>query len=130
MKAQGSGTIINVSSVLGARSVPLQAAYSASKHGVRGFSEALRVELEADKIPVDVVVIMPSSMNTPFFDHARSKLGVKPQPIPPVYDPQVTAEAIVEAAIHPRRQIVTGGAGRLITAMQSLTPGMLDPLHG
>jgi NAD(P)-dependent dehydrogenase (short-subunit alcohol dehydrogenase family) len=88
------GTIINVSSTLGKRAVALQAAYCAAKHGVVAFGEALRLELRHAKVPVAVVDVLPSSINTPLFEHARSKLGVVPQPIPPVYEPRVVADAI------------------------------------
>jgi len=95
------GTMINVSSTLGKRAVALQAAYCAAKHGVVAFGEALRLELRHAKVPVAVVDVLPSSINTPLFEHARSKLGVLPQPIPPIYEPRVVAEAIVGAAQQP-----------------------------
>jgi short-subunit dehydrogenase len=126
LKKQDEGTIINVSSVLGVRSVPLQAAYCAAKHGVNAFGEALRMELEHEGSKVAVTTIMPSSINTPFFDHARSKMGVNPQPIPPVYEPSAVAEAIVFAAEHPQRQIYVGAAGKMISVMQHISPRFVD----
>ncbi|MBA3549242.1 MAG: SDR family NAD(P)-dependent oxidoreductase [Nannocystis sp.] len=126
MQAQGRGTIINVASVLAGRSVPLQSAYCASKHGVQGFMEALRMELQYQSPGIDVTVILPSSMNTPLFSHALSKLGVMPKPIPPIYAPQVAADAIVFAAEHPRRDIVAGGAGKALLILQRLCPDVLD----
>jgi NAD(P)-dependent dehydrogenase (short-subunit alcohol dehydrogenase family) len=89
---RSGGTIINVSSTLGKRAVALQAAYCAAKHGVVAFGEALRLELRHAKVPVAVVDVLPSSINTPLFEHARSKLGVMPQPIPPIYEPRVVAD--------------------------------------
>src|SRR2546421_6758061 len=86
------GTIINVGSALSERAVPLQSAYVATKHGVAGFTEALRLEL-AESSAIDVVLILPSSINTPLFNFARSKIGVLPMPVPPVYEPRVVAEA-------------------------------------
>jgi short-subunit dehydrogenase len=120
------GTLINVSSTLGKRAVPLQAAYCAAKHGVVAFGEALRLELRHDQIPVHVVDVLPSSINTPLFEHARSKLGVRPRPIPPVYEPRVVAEAIVGAARRPVRQVYAGGAGRLLELGQRISPALVD----
>jgi short-subunit dehydrogenase len=126
MKPHGSGTIINVGSALSDRAVPLQSAYSAAKHGIAGFSEALRLELERDESGIGVVLIQPSSINTPFFSWARSKVGAQPQPIPPVYEPSVVAEAIAHAAEHGGREIVVGGAGKLLTLGQWLSPSLVD----
>jgi NAD(P)-dependent dehydrogenase (short-subunit alcohol dehydrogenase family) len=124
--ARTRGTLINVSSSLGKRAVALQAAYCAAKHGVVAFSEALRLELRHDGVPVHVVDVLPSSINTPLFEHARSKLGVLPQPIPPVYEPRVVAEAIVGAAQRPVRQVFAGGAGRLLDVGQRISPALVD----
>lgn len=120
------GTLINVSSSLGKRAVALQAAYCAAKHAVVAFGEALRLELRHDRVPVHVVDVLPSSINTPFFEHARSKLGVLPQPIPPVYEPRVVAEAIVGAAQRPVRQVFVGAAGRLLEIGQRISPAFVD----
>ncbi len=126
MQRERWGTIINVGSVLGARSVPLQAAYCAAKGGIKGFTDSLRLELEHEKAGINVTLILPSSVNTPLFGHARSRLGVKPRPIPPVYEPNVVAEAILFAAEHPRRDIVVGGGGKILTVMERLSPSFLD----
>jgi NAD(P)-dependent dehydrogenase (short-subunit alcohol dehydrogenase family) len=127
LRRQGGGTIVNVSSVLGKLAVPLQAAYCASKHGVVGFADALRLELKRDGSNIDVCTVLPSSINTPFFSHARAKLGGrKPQPIPPAYDPQAVAEAIAFACEHPRREIVVGGAGKAFEILQRINPALLD----
>lgn len=120
------GTIINVSSTLGKRAVALQAAYCAAKHGVVAFGEALRLELRNDGVPVEIVDVLPSSINTPLFEHARSKIGVLPQPIPPVYEPRVVAKAIVGAAQRPVRQVFAGGAGRLLEIGQRISPALVD----
>ena len=122
------GTLINISSVAGARGVPLQAAYSAAKHGIVGFSEALRMELDRDRAGVSVTTILPYGINTPLFNHARSKLGVLPRPTPPAYEPAAVAEAIVWAAEHPTRDIVVGGAGKGLVLLQRLSPALLDRL--
>src|SRR5215208_2142889 len=108
LRRQGQGAIINVASALAERSVPLQAAYCAAKHGIKGFTEALRLELEHERSGITITLVLPSSINTPLFAHARSKLGVKPMPIPPIYEPRVVAEALVFACEHPRREIVVG----------------------
>jgi short-subunit dehydrogenase len=126
LRQAGGGTIVNVGSALSDRAIPLQAAYVASKHGVAGFSEALRLEMAEADAGIDVVLIMPSSMNTPLFRFARSKLGVQPMPVPPVYDPRAVAEAIVHAAEHGGREIVVGGWGKALTVAQWLSPSLLD----
>jgi short-subunit dehydrogenase len=122
----GSGTIINVGSALSERAVPLQSAYVATKHGVAGFTEALRLELMETAPDVSVVLILPSSIDTPLFNFARSKLGVMPMPVPPVYEPRTVAEAIAHAAEHGGREIVVGGWGKLLIIGQRLSPTLLD----
>jgi short-subunit dehydrogenase len=126
LKRQSEGTIINVASIEAVRAMPYHCAYGASKHGIRGFSEVLRLELAREQSPVKVVVIEPASINTPFFTHSRSKLGVKPLPFPPSYAPEAVAEAIVFAARHPRPEIVVGGAGKMLTVLERLSPPLLD----
>jgi len=126
MKPRRSGTIINIGSALSERAIPLQSAYVATKHGVQGFSEALRLELQHEDAGIDVVVILPSSINTPLFNFARSKLGVQPMPVPPVYEPRVVAGAICHAAENGGREIVAGGWGKLLILAQRLSPSLLD----
>lgn len=127
MKQQGGeGLIINVSSALARRSVPLQAAYCAAKHGITGFTEAVRLELKQEYPGIKLVEVLPSSINTPLFDHARSKLGVKPMPIPPIYEPSVVANALVHACEHPLREIVVGGSGKAFVVSQRLSARLVD----
>ena len=126
LRAAGGGTIINVGSALSERAVPLQAAYCAAKHAIKGFTEALRVEMEREGGGIKVVLIEPASMNTPLFDHARSKMGVRPVPIPPIYEPRVTATAILHAAEHPVAVIATGGASKLFSVMERINPRLVD----
>jgi short-subunit dehydrogenase len=126
--ARQGGALICVSSVEARRALPFHSAYSAAKHGVDGFLEALRVELRHDRIPVSVTEIMPASINTPFFDKSRTKIGVKPMGFPPLYDPRTVAEAILYAAEHPTREIIVGGAGKALLGMQRLSPRLLDGL--
>jgi short-subunit dehydrogenase len=126
MQPAGTGTIINVASALGVRSVPLQSAYCAAKHGVRGFAQALRMELEHDRVPVSVCTLLPSSINTPLFSHARSRMGVKPQPVPPVYEPSVVAGAILAVAQNPQDEVVVGGGGKFLTLVERFAPRLAD----
>ncbi len=118
--------MIFLSSVAAKRSAPLHAAYSAAKHGVEGFVEALRVELMHDGVPVSVTSIRPATMNTPLFDKARSKLGVKGIGPPPIYQPQIASEAIVYAAEHPVRDVRIGGAARAMEVAQCISPRFLE----
>lgn len=126
MRSQDSGVIINVSSTLAKRAVPLQSAYCAAKHGVKGFTEALRLELMTNYPSIQTVNVMPSSINTPLFTHARSHMGVKPMPIPPIYDPRIVAEVLVHACEHPQPEIFAGGAGKLFDYVQRINPGLAD----
>lgn len=120
------GALIHVTSVEAVRSLPLQSAYAASKHATSGFLEALRVELMHEKAPVVVTEVKPASINTPFFDKAVTKLGVKPQGAPPLYPPSAVAETILYVAEHPTRDIVVGDAGKLIEFGQRLSPELMD----
>jgi short-subunit dehydrogenase len=125
MKRQGSGTIICLTSILGELSVPLQSAYVAGKHGVEGFVGSLRLELARERSPVQVTLIEPPSVNTPLFAHARSKLGVHPQPMPPVYGVGPTVDAILSAAEHPQR-MVRVGISRAFAFMYRLAPSLVE----
>ncbi|MBE2270523.1 MAG: SDR family oxidoreductase [Anaerolinea sp.] len=126
MRAQGFGTIINFGSVLSDRAVPLQSAYIASKFGVKGFTQALRLEVMRERLPINVTLVLPAGVNTPFFSHARSKMGVKPQPLPPVYKPEAVADAVLYAAEHPRRDVHVGGASWMFSFGQRLSPALMD----
>src|SRR4029453_1646088 len=94
--------------------------------GIAGFSEALRLELAHEGTGIEVVLIQPSSTNTPLFNWARAKLGAQPMPVPPVYQPAAVAMAICHAAEHGGREIVVGGWGKLLTMAQWLSPSLLD----
>ena len=130
LERRGGGTIIHVSSALGRQAVPLQSAYVATKFGIIGFSDSLRQELREEGSPVQVTTVLPPSVNTPFFTHARSKLGVHPKPVPPVYDPQVVADAILTAAEHPQREVVVGAAAKQIESFGRFAPGLAERLLG
>jgi NAD(P)-dependent dehydrogenase (short-subunit alcohol dehydrogenase family) len=128
LKHGGGGALIHVSSMGAKRSIPLQSAYCASKHGIDGFLEALRVELAYEGAPVSVTQVMPATINTPFFDKARTKLGVKPVAPPPIYQPGVVADAVLYAAEHRARDLVVGGAARAVVTAQQISPRLLDAL--
>ncbi len=128
LKREGRGALIHISSVEARRSFPYHSAYGASKHGIDGFLEAMRVELMHEKVPVSVTNIMPASINTPLFNKSRTKIGVKPQGLPPFYKPEAVAEAILYTAEHPTRELVVGGAGQAMQLMQRVSPGLMDAL--
>jgi NAD(P)-dependent dehydrogenase (short-subunit alcohol dehydrogenase family) len=126
LKREGRGALIHVSSIEARRSLPLQSAYAAAKHGIDGFLEALRVELMHEKLSISVTNVMPASINTPLFNKARTKLGVKPVGVPPLYQPSLVAKAIVEAAENPKRDVVVGDAGKAILFAQRISPSLVD----
>lgn len=126
LKQAGQGSFISISSMEGRRALPLQSAYSTAKHGVEGFVESLRVELQHEKLDINIASIKPAVINTPFYNHARTKVGVKPTGIPPYYDPQLVADAILYAAEHPTRDYIVGDVGRALDLAQRLSPGLLD----
>lgn len=127
LRRQG-GALIAISSVESIVSLPLHSAYAASKHAVEGAFDALRRELMADRVPVSVTSIKPATINTPFFANSRSKLDVKPQGAPPFYEPEVVVDAVLHAAEHPVRELIVGGAGRLMVAQQLNAPRLMDRL--
>lgn len=123
--AQGYGGFINVSSGLAVRSSPLTTLYSATKRAVRGFSEGLRVELDHEHPGITVSEILPASINTPLFRHAKSGTPVKPRPIPPVYDTSEVARAIEYVAEQPRRDVYIGPM-RMLAPLEATVPGVID----
>jgi NAD(P)-dependent dehydrogenase (short-subunit alcohol dehydrogenase family) len=128
LKREGRGALIHISSVEAKRSFPFHSAYGASKHGIDGFLEALRVELKHEGWPISVTQVMPGTINTPFFDKGRTKLGVKPVGIPPIYEPETVANIILHAAENPARDLVSGGAAQALILNQRLSPRMLDAI--
>ena len=114
------GAIINVGSALCDRAIPLQGNYCAAKHALRAFTESLRMELEAEGAPISVTLVKPASIDTPFFEKARTRMDVEPQPVPPVYAPELVAAAILRCAAHPTRDVMVGGSGRLLAAANLL----------
>lgn len=128
LRRAGGGGIIGISSAEGVRAVPLQGPYVASKWAVRGLYDTLRIELAEEGIPISVSTILPAAVDTPFFEHSRSKLGAMPKPPPPVYAPELVAEAIVHTAENPRREVPVGGAAVGFVAAQRLSPALTDAL--
>ncbi|WP_414573554.1 SDR family oxidoreductase [Nostoc sp. CCY 9925] len=126
LKREGRGALIHVSSMEGRRSLPYQSAYSASKHGIEGFVEAMRVELEHEKIPISVTSVKPAVINTPFWNNGLTKLGVKPSGIPPYYDPKLVADAILYAAEHPTRDFLVGDVAKILDLLQRISPSLVD----
>jgi NAD(P)-dependent dehydrogenase (short-subunit alcohol dehydrogenase family) len=126
LKQAGGGALIHIGSVESKRSFPFHSAYSASKHGMIGFIDTLRVELMHDMTPISVTTILPAGINTPFFDKSLTRIGVKPRPAPPVYEPKLVADAILYAAEHPVREIYVGGAGKSMEWLHILSPNLMD----
>jgi NAD(P)-dependent dehydrogenase (short-subunit alcohol dehydrogenase family) len=126
--AREGGTVVAVGSVLSEVTVPLLGAYAAAKHGVRAFTEALRLEVADAGLPIAVRLIEPSTIDTPFFEHARSRMGRAARPIPPVTDPAVVAGAILRAASGGPDRVVVGGAGRAFTLLGRLSPALAAAL--
>jgi NAD(P)-dependent dehydrogenase (short-subunit alcohol dehydrogenase family) len=122
---QQGGVLINVASALADRAIPLQGNYCAAKHALKAFTDSLRMELEEEGAPISVTLVKPGSIDTPFFEKAKTLLGVEPQPVPPVYAPEVVAEAILECAQRPVRDVITGGMGKLLS-LANMAPRLAD----
>ena len=122
------GALINVGSILSDMAVPVQGPYSASKHAVKGFTNALRMELLKDAPGVQVTLIKPSAIDTPYKEHARNYTANPGTNPPPVYATPLVAEAILHAAEHRTREITVGGGGRLQAIFGQLFPAISEPL--
>ena len=128
LRQQGKGALIHISSMEGKRGLPLQSPYSAAKHALQGFLESLRVELQHEGIPISVTSILPAVINTPFYNHVLTKLGVKPTGIPPYYSPQLVADAILYVAQNPTREYIVGDVGRILDVLERLSPELIDTI--
>jgi short-subunit dehydrogenase len=126
---EGGGKLINVGSVLSDFSVPEQGIYAASKHAVKGFTNALRMELMRAKTPVSVTLIKPSGIATPYKDHARNYMDDPARVPAPLYGPNVVADAILYACEHNIRDLTVGAAGRQMELFEKLLPGLADRLY-
>jgi NAD(P)-dependent dehydrogenase (short-subunit alcohol dehydrogenase family) len=126
MKKRGRGVIVQVGSALAYRSIPLQSAYCAAKHAIKGFTESLRTELLHDRIPVDLVMVELPAVDTPQFGWSRSHMPFWPKPVGHIYAPEVAARAIVHAALHPRREALVGRTTALAIAAERIAPAIAD----
>src|SRR5437762_2719098 len=126
MLPRDRGTIVQVGSALAYRGIPLQAAYCGAKHAIQGFTESLRCELLHDESHVRVTMVQLPAMDTPQFDWVKSRLPRKPQPVPPIYAPEVAADAIVWAADHRRRELSVGAPTVAAIWSNKIASGVLD----
>jgi hypothetical protein len=127
MRPRDRGTIVQVGSALGERSIPLQSAYCGAKHAVNGFTSSLRCELMHEHSRIQVTVVQMPAVNTPQFSWVRTKLPRHPQPVPPIYEPEVAARGVVFAADHPGRKQYWVGASTVATLLaEKFASGLLD----
>ncbi len=123
---RSGGALINVGSIVSDRAVHLQGIYSTSKHAVKGFTDSLRMELEADGAPIAVTLIQPSAINTPFSINAKNYTDQEFRLPPPVYAPETVAEAILHCAETFERNVFVGGGGKSLSALGQYAPRLLD----
>lgn len=123
---QHGGALINVGSANSDYAAPLQGTFSATKHAVKGYTDALRMELEEEGAPVSVTLVKPSPIDTPYAQHARNHLENEPRQTPPLYAPEVAARAILFCAEHPKRDVYVGGAGKLFATAGRIAPHFMD----
>jgi NAD(P)-dependent dehydrogenase (short-subunit alcohol dehydrogenase family) len=127
MRPRDRGTVVHVGSALAYRGIPLQSAYSGAKHAIQGFHESLRCELLHDASNVHVTMVQMPAVNTPQFSWVLSRLSRHPQPVPPIYQPELVARAVVHAADHPKRREYWVGSSTVATlAVNALFPALLD----
>lgn len=126
MQQRDRGVIVQVGSALAYRGIPLQSAYCAAKHAIQGFNDSLRSELLHDGSGVKLTMVQMPALNTPQFNWVKSRLPRKPQPVPPIYQPEVAAEAIYWAAHHDRREWYVGGSTAIVVEGNKLAPGLGD----
>ena len=127
MRPRNRGTIVQVGSALSQRSIPLQSAYCGAKHAINGFTESLRTELMHEGSNIHITVVQMPAVNTPQFSWVLSRLANHPQPVPPIYQPEVAARGIVFAADHPQRKQYWVGASTVGTLVgQKIAPALLD----
>ena len=129
LRKQG-GALINVGSVLSDVAIPIQGTYCATKHAVKGYTDALRLELEEEHAPISVTLIKPSAIDTPYTRHAKNLMPVEPQNPPPVYAPDLVAEAILHCAEHAERDLYVGGGGKVLAEAGQLVPRLTDKMIG
>jgi short-subunit dehydrogenase len=127
LRAHG-GALINVGSEVSETVLPLQGMYSATKHAVKGFTDALRLELQLEDAPISVTLIQPTAVNTPYPEHAKNYMREEPKLPSPQLDPSAVAEAILDAATHSRRDVKVGFGAKLNTAIAKVLPRLGDRL--
>lgn len=124
------GALINVGSVLSDIAIPIQGTYCATKHAVKGYTDALRLELEEEGAPISVTLIKPSAIDTPYVQHAKNLMPVEPMNPPPVYAPETVAEAILHCAQYSERDVYVGGGGKVLVEAGHHAPRVTDKLMG
>lgn len=127
---KGGGALIQIGSIGSDLPTPVLGAYAASKHATKAYIEALRIELAADDVPIAVTLIKPSGIDTPIAQHAANHLDGEARIPPPIYDPAVVARAILDAAVHVRRDVTVGGMGRAQVLVGTHFPALLDWIGG
>lgn len=120
------GGIINVTSALADRAIPLQGYYCAAKHAIKAFTDTLRMELEQAGHPIAITQIKPGSTDTPFFEKAHNSFDHEAQPVPPVYAPELVADVILACCERPRRDVVVSGMGKLLSMSNHISPRLAD----
>lgn len=122
------GAIVNVASVLADRAIPNQGMYCASKHAIKGYTDALRMEIEMQELPISVSLIKPSAIATPYAEHARNHFDVQAKNPGLLYAPELVADVILHCATHRERDVVVGGIGKLLSIAGWLAPRLTDRL--
>jgi NAD(P)-dependent dehydrogenase (short-subunit alcohol dehydrogenase family) len=130
MLPRDAGVIVQVGSALAYRAIPFQSAYCGAKHAIEGFTESLRCELKHERSNVRVSMVQLPAINTPHFDRVKTTFDRHPQPVPPIFQPEVAADAIVWAAAHPRREYWVGWSTARAVIANRLVPGLLDRYLG
>ncbi|MEE1764950.1 MULTISPECIES: SDR family oxidoreductase [unclassified Streptomyces] len=127
MRAQGRGTLVNISSIVGAVAQPYSHPYSMSKHAVQGFGSSLRQQLRVEGVKgVRVCTVMPATIDTPHFEQSANYTGRKVVAMPPVYSPERVAKAVVDLVRHPHREVVVGPAGRALVRRARKNPALAE----
>jgi NAD(P)-dependent dehydrogenase (short-subunit alcohol dehydrogenase family) len=126
MLPRDRGVIVQVGSALAYRGIPLQSAYCAAKHAIQGFCDSLRCELLHDKSGVRLTMVQLPALNTPQFGWVKSRLSRKAQPVPPIFQPEIAAEAIYFAGHNPRREFYVGAPSVAVITLNHFVPGLLD----
>lgn len=125
---ENGGALINLGSIVSERAIPLQGIYVASKHAIKGYTDSLRMELNREQIPVQVTLIEPTSVDTPYIEHAQNHMETAPKFPAPVYSPDVVAKAILYCTEHPKRNVMIGGGAKLFSMMETFLPRLTDKI--